>query len=111
MASIAQCPRALFVSQSRPTRALSKNALSYFLRRVIKDSESVVDGSSPRAHSIRGVATSALFLWNWLVSKVLEAATWRSNPIFASFYLRDVSFALDGCHSLGPFVATGGVLQ
>ena len=109
VASIAPRPRALFVSPSCLTRALSKNALSFFLRRVIKDSGSVVDGSSPRAHSIRGVATSALFLRNWSVSKVLEAATWRSSPIFASFYLRAISFVLDGCHSLGPFVAAGGV--
>ena len=85
--------------------------LSFFLHRVIKDLGSVVDGSSPRAHSIRGVVTSALFLQNWSVSKVLEAATWRSNPVFASFYLRDISFALDGCRSLGPFVAAGGILQ
>ena len=110
-ASIAPRPRALFVSPSCPTRALSKNALSFFLRRVIKDSGSVVDGSSPRAHSIRGIATSALFLRNWSVSKVLETATWRSNPVFASFYLRDTSFTLDGCRSLGPYVAAGGVLQ
>ena len=78
-ASIAPHPRALFVSPSCLTCALSKNALSFFLRRVIKDSGSLVDGSSPRAHSIRGVATSALFLRNWSVSRVLEAATWRSN--------------------------------
>ena len=110
-ASIAPRPRALFVSASCPTRALSKNALSFFLRRVIKVSGSVVDGSSPHAHSIRGVATSALFLRDWSVAKVLEAATWRSNPVFASFYLRNISFALDGCRSLGPFVAAGGVLQ
>ena len=71
----------------------------------------MVDGSSPRAHSIRGVATSALFLRNWWVSKVLEAATWRSNPVFATFYLCDISFALDGCRSLCPFVVAGGVLQ
>ena len=110
-ASIAPRSRALFVSPSCPTRALSKNALSFFLREVIKDLGTVVDGSSPRAHSIRGVATSALFLRNWSVSKVLEAAIWRSNPVFASFYLPDISFALDGCRSLGRFVAAGGVLQ
>ena len=51
-ASIAPRPRALFVSPSCPTRTLSKNALSYFLRQVMKDSGSVVDHSSPWAHSI-----------------------------------------------------------
>ena len=85
--------------------------MSFFLRKVIADSGVVMDGSTPRAHSIRGVATSALFLCNWSVSKVLEAATWRSNPVFASFYLKVISFMLEGCRSLGPFVAVGSVLR
>ena len=110
-ASVSPHPRALFVSPSCPTRALSKNALSFFLRKVIIDSASLVEGASPRAYNVRGVATSALILHNWSGSKVLEAATWRSNPVFASFYLRDISYALEGCRSLGPFVAAGSVLQ
>ena len=86
-------PRALFVSPSCPSRALSKNALSYFIRRVIIDSGAAGKGVSSRAHSVRGVATSVLFLRNWSVSRVLEAATWKSNPVFASFYLRNVFFS------------------
>ena len=50
-ASIAPRSRALFVSPSCPMCALSKNALSFFLRKVIKDSGSVVDGSSPSTDS------------------------------------------------------------
>ena len=100
-----------FLSPSCPTRALSKNALSFFLHKVIIDSLSLVEGAPPRAHSVRGVATSALFLCNWPVSKVLEVATWRSNPVFASFYLHDISYVLEGCRSLGPFVGVGSVLQ
>ena len=87
------CLRTLFVSPSCPSRALSKNALSYFIRRVIIDSGAAGDHVSPRAHSVRGVATSVLFMRNWSVSRVLEAATWKSNPVFASFYLRDVSLS------------------
>ena len=109
--SLTPRPRSLFVSPGCPSRALSKNALSYFLRKTIVDSGAVSDGSTPRAHSIRGVATSALFMRNWSVSRVLEAATWKSNPVFASFYLRDVAFSLEGCSSLGPFVAAGGVIH
>ena len=52
-----------------------------------------------------------LFLRNWSVSKMLEAATWKSNPVFASFYLRDLPYSFDNCHSLGPFVVAGSVLQ
>ena len=58
---------------------------------------------------LEGVATSVLFMRNWSVSRVLEAATWKSNPVFASFYLRDVSLAFDGFRALGPVVAAGSV--
>ena len=58
----------------------------------------------------RAVVTSVAFLQNWSVSKVLEAATWSSNPVFTSFYFHDLSYMLDSCHSLGPFVAGGSVL-
>ena len=55
--SLSPRPRALFVSPSNPMRSLS-----FFLWRVIMDSVSVVDSSSPRAHSIRGVATLVAFM-------------------------------------------------
>ena len=63
-----------------------------------------------QAHSIRGVATSVSFLRNWVVSKVLEAAPWKSNSVFAFFYLNDVSYVIEGLRSLGPFVAAGQVV-
>ena len=100
-------PRALFVSPSCPSRALSKNAFSYFIRRVIIDSGAAGEGLSRRAHIVRGVATSVLFMRNWSVSRVLEAATWKSNPVFALFYLRDVSLAFDGFRA----VAAGSVVN
>ena len=78
--SVSLRPHSLFVSPRRPSRSLSKNALSFFLRHVTIDADALWEGTNPRAHSIRGVATSAVFLRNW---SVLEAATWRSNPAFA----------------------------
>ena len=54
----------LFVSPRVPSRAISKNALSFFLWDVIigAGAADVVSESSERAHSIRGVATSVAFL-------------------------------------------------
>ena len=108
--SISPRPRSLFVSPRCLNRPLSKNALSFFLKRVIMDADALWEGNSPRAHSIHGVATSAAFMRNWSVSKVLEAATWRSNAVFAAFYLRNLAYSLDDCSSLGPFVAGGSVI-
>ena len=101
-------PQRLFVSSKCPSRAVSKNGISYMLRELIVQSgASSQSDQAPRAHSIRGIATSSAFLRNWSLQSVLEAASWRSNTVFTSFYLRNLQFVLDGVHSLGPFVAAG----
>ena len=64
-------------------------------------------GAAPRAHSIRGIATSSAFFKNWSVSSVLEAASWKSNTVFTSFYFRDLQYVFEGMRSLGPFVTAG----
>ena len=53
----------------------------------------------------------------WLFSgtgrspKVLEAAVWRLNSVFASFYFKYISYVFEGLRSLGPFVAAGNVVD
>ena len=69
-------PRRLFVSPRCPSRAMTKNGISYFLREVIVHSgTSSGDGTAPRAHSIRGIATSSAFFKNWSLQSVLQAAS------------------------------------
>ena len=82
------------------------------MREVISAAGAVrQDVAAPlRAHSVRGVATSVSFLRNCLISKVLEAATWRSNSVFV-FYFRDISYVYQGLRSLGPFVVAGSVVN
>ena len=79
-----QLLRQLFVSPKKQNKGISKNAISYFLRKVIADSGAAgsSEGPAPRAHSVRSMATSAAFLKNVGISKVLEAATWRSDYFF-----------------------------
>ena len=54
------------MSPRSPSRPISKNAVSYFLREVISEVGAVrQDVAAPlRAHSVRGVATSVSFLRN-----------------------------------------------
>ena len=61
------------MSPRSPSRPISKNAVSYFLREVISEAGAVrADVAAPLcAHSVRGVATSVSFLQNWSMSKVL----------------------------------------
>ena len=121
--SLSPRPLTLFVSPRCPSRPLSKNALSFFLRSVILQSlpppsvplpsatsSSAPGPSSVHAHSIRVMATSAAFARNIPVSYLLEAATWRSSSVFTSFYLRDVQFESSQGYSLGPVVAAGAVI-
>ena len=102
----------LFVSPRSPSRPISKNAVSYFLREVISEAGAIwQDVAAPlRAHSGRGATTSVSFLRNWSISKVLEATTWQSNSVF-SFYFRDISFVFQGLQSLVPFVAVGSIVN
>ena len=109
-------PRTLFVSPKMTHRPLSKNALSFFLREVIsqsEDSSSSASGPSGRvrAHSIRGVATSVSFHKNVPVQRVLEAACWKSASVFSSFYLKDVAFSHEEGFGLGPFVAAQAIVS
>ena len=110
--SVAARPSALFVSPRSPSHAMSKNAISFFLWEVISGAGAVKGDEGPplRAHSIRGVSTSAAFLQNLSVSKVLEAATWKSKSVFAAFYFEDIQYVFEGIHSLVPFVAAGSVI-
>ena len=102
----------LFVSPRRPSRAISKNAVSFFLRNVITTvGASRPEVGSVRAHDIRRVSTSVAFHRNWSVSVVLESATWSSSSVFSSFYLHDVQNEYDGIRSLGPFVAAGSRIE
>ena len=60
---LARRSSALFVSPWVPLRAVSKNALSFFLQDVIigAGAADLVSESSVRAHIIRGVATSVAY--------------------------------------------------
>ena len=105
-------PLSLFVAPRRPSRSISKNGISFFLREVISNSGALKEtAGSLRAHSVRGIAASAAFLKNCPISKVLEAASWRSNSVFSLFYFKDIEVSLRGCKSLGPFVVAGAVVS
>ena len=111
-ASVSPRSRSLFDSPRSPSRSLSKNALSFFLRDVISSaysssSSTPAAGSSSapssRAHSVLGVATSWAFARNASLSSLLAAASWSSASVFTS-YLSDVQFSSSHGFSLGPLV-------
>ena len=60
--SLSPCRHRLFVSPRRHSRAMSKNAVSFFLREVISAAEAARPHvGSLRAHEVRSVSTSVAF--------------------------------------------------
>ena len=104
-------PSRLFVSPRNLERAMSKNAMSFYLRQLIVDSGAVSSARPPRAHDIRGIATSLNYYSNLSLSSLMQVATWKSNRVFASRYLKEVSATQDNIQQFGPLVIAGGRLQ
>ena len=100
-------PSRLFVSPQNPRRAMSKNAISFYLRQLIMDSGAVSSSRPPRAHDIRGIATSLHYHSNLSLTHLMKTATWKSNRVFATRYLKDVSSTHERIQQFGPLVIAG----
>ena len=103
-----RCKR-LVVTSGHTKKEISKNTVSFWLRRVIslayQLSGKPLLTPSPLAQETRSIAPSLLFKKNYAVSQVLKAGTWRRHTTFTRHYLRDLSHKpLDTFH-LGPVVA------
>ena len=105
--SVEFTPSTLFVSPSDRTRHMSKNAISFFLRHFITESGAVSSSVPPRAHDIRGIATSLNYYSNLSISAVKEAATWKSYRVFAIRYLNDMSTTRSRLRGMAPLIAAG----
>ena len=100
-------PSRLFVSPRNLERSMSKNAMSFYLQQLIVDSGTVSSARPPRAHDIRGIARSLNYYSNLSLSNLMQVATWRSNRVFASRYLKEVSATQDNIQRFGPLVIAG----
>ena len=63
----------------------------------------------PRAHDVRGIATSLIYYSH--LSNFLQVAMWKSNCVFASRYLKEVSATQDYIRQFGPLVIAGDRLH
>ena len=89
---------------------IAKATISGWIKGLIRSAYSnVQDGDLPhltapncQARELRAMATSLAFHQHHSVRQVMEAASWRVDSTFASFYLRDLTPAQ---LNLGPLVA------
>ena len=109
--SASYIPSRLLVSPRTLERATSRNVRSFYLRQLIVDSGAVSTSRPPRAHDIRGVATSLIYYSNLSLSNFMRVATWKSNCVFASLYLKEVSATQDNIRQFGPLVIAGDRLH
>ena len=109
--SVEFTPSTLFVSPSDPTRHMSKNAMSFFLRQLITESGAMSSSVPQRTHDIRGIATSLDYYSILSISAVKEAATWKSNRVFAMRYLKDMSTTRSRLRGMGPLIAAGSAVH
>ena len=109
--SVEFTPSRLFVSPLDPKQTMSKNAMSFFLRQLITESGAVSSLVPPRVYDIRGIATSLNYYSNLSVSAIKEAATWKSNRVFAMRYLKDMSTTRSRLKGMGPLIAAGSAVH
>lgn len=62
-----------------------------------------------RAHDLRAMSTSWGAHKNLRIADVLQAAQWRSQSTFTSFYLLDMSVLEEEMYKLGPVVASQAI--
>ena len=103
-----QCQR-LFVTTGRVRKEISKNTVSFWIRKVISlayhNAGVAAPVPTPRARETRGLAPSLLYKKNFALHQVLRAGTWRQHSTFTRHYLRDVAHKSLDTYSLGPVVA------
>ena len=92
-----------------PQKEISKNTVSFWLRKVISRayqlSGKALPAPSPLAWETRGIAPSLLFRKNYAVNQVLKAGTWRCHTTFNAITSGTChTKSLDTFH-LGPVVA------
>ena len=101
--------RKLFIPISTASKKeASKNAVSFWLRATILSAYQAKGLDPPVAnnpHEIRAIASTMALHRNCSVPEIMEGCFWRSNTVFASHYLRDLSVSdVEGLRSFGPLV-------
>lgn len=98
-----------------PSHPLSKNALSFSLRNLIREAhsqikEDILPNFKVRVHDIRVVSTSLAIKRNMSLTSIFPSTYWRCRSIFASHYLKDVETVFNDSSTFGPLLVAGVVL-
>ena len=105
----------LWCAVRNPSSPMSKNAISFFLRDLIREAHAQIEENrlpilKVKAHDIRAVATSLAFRHNLSLESILNCTFWRSKSLFATHYLKEVETIYENCSTLGGLLVAGTVL-
>lgn len=105
----------LWCSVKKLSVQMSKNALFYFIRQLIKEANMEcreIDYKilKVKTHEVRAVATSVALKQNRSLQSILDTTFWRSKLVFASHYLKQVKTLCEDCYTLCPFIASNSVM-
>ena len=64
-----------------------------------------------RTHKIRAIASSLAVQATFALRDVIQAATWATPTVFASYYLREISGLEGRLHTVGPCIAAGSEIR
>ena len=64
-----------------------------------------------RPHELRAMSASWAYINHTPLSDVLQAAFWRNQTTFSSFYLRSLECQQDNLYFLGPLVVAQTVIS
>ena len=110
--------RRLFIpSSTRTTSEIRPDTISKWIQSVVREAYSAcpeVEQPEGRvsAHEVRALSTSwRAFNRGCAIGELMQAAFWRSEDTFATFYLRDMCGQALDLYSLGPIVASQAIIQ
>ena len=108
--SVEFTPSRLFVSPLDPTRTLSKNAMSFFLRQFITESGAVSSLVPQEPMTSKGLLLLCI-IFNPSNSAITEAVPWKSSRVFAMRYPTDMSTTWSRPTGMGPLIAAGSAVH
>ncbi|MEL7079267.1 MAG: hypothetical protein AAGM46_25525 [Cyanobacteria bacterium J06582_2] len=110
-----QCKN-LFVSIKQNDVPLSKNAMSFLIKKLIIEAhewahEDIIRTTRVKVHDVRAVSTSLARSLNVPLQTILESATWKTHSVFVAHYLKQLTLAYGDIYSLGPLVTAGAAVN
>ncbi len=108
----------LFLSMQPNRREISRATISSWIAKLIRQALTCAESSTElrafskvTAHQVRAMATSWSAFSGASIQDIREAAFWKGQSTFSSFYLRDLSSQVGEISALKPLVAAQSVCQ